>query len=87
MVKFIYECYGLDRISSDVTKPVQSYYGALCKRFNVTKNQVLRPSSIDMLLSAKSSCLMSDHVIKSQGNMKLFNGPLGKVFCGSDKDL
>ena len=30
---------------------------------------------------------MSDKVLKCRGNMKLYNGPLGKVFCGNDDNL
>ena len=62
-------------------------YSAVCKQFGVTPNQVKRPVKIDMLLSARSNYLMSDRVIKSHGNLKLFQGPLGKVFGGQEDSL
>ena len=58
----------------------------MCKKFNVTPDQVQRSVKIDMLLSSKSNHFMSDQVIKTVGQMKLYIGRL-VVFGGYDDSL
>ena len=59
---------------------------ARSKKFNVTPGQVQRSVKIDMLLSSKSNHFMSDQVIKTVGQMKLYIGRL-VVFGGYDDSL
>lgn len=83
----IVECFGLENIATCATLPKKRDYEALCHKFNISSNQVIRPKQIDLLLSQKEAYLMSDEVLKVEGNMKLYGGPLGLVFSGSDGDF
>ena len=81
------ECYGLKDIASDAILPDKASYNKLCGKFNVKPTHVQRPIRIDLLLSTKSNYLMSDSVMKVKDGMKLYTGPLGKTFAGSDVNL
>ena len=55
----IYEiqCYGLDVIASVAAPPEKESYAKMCAKFGVKPKQVVRPKSIDLLIS------MEDNVI------------------------
>ena len=83
----VYEisCYGLDVIASVAAPPEKESYAKMCARYGVKSKQVVRPSSIDILI-------LDDNVIhpkpvKTIGKMILYEGPLGKVFGGQDPEL
>ena len=45
--------------------------------------EVRRPTAIDLLISMRSNFLHPE-AVKTIGKMKLYDGPMGKVFGGSD---
>ena len=77
------ECYGLDEITKDPSPPDPTEYRLICESLGVKPTNVQRPKKIDMLLSAKSNHLMSDHVIKTHNGLKLYSGPLGMTISGN----
>ena len=84
----VYEipCYGLDVIASVAAPPERESYAKMCAKYGVKPKQVVRPNSIDILIS------MDDNVIhpkpvKTIGKMILYEGALGKVFGGQDPEL
>ena len=79
------ECYGLENITEKHTPLDPDMYAAICGELEVSPDEVQRPESIDMLLSARSGHLMSDNVIKESNGLKLFQGPLGKTISGNAK--
>ena len=79
-------CYGIEKITSDVSLPESDSYNRLCRKFDVKPRNVKRPSSIDLLLSMRQNHIHPS-AIKNIGNMMLYKGPLGMVFGGSDDDL
>ena len=82
----IIPCYGIDTITSDVSPPEPGSYNKLCQMFNIKTRNVRRPTSIDLLLSMRQNYLHPTP-IKTIGNMRLYDGPLGMVLGGSNKNL
>ena len=58
----------------------------MCARYGVKPKQVVRPSSIDILISMDDNVIYPKSV-KTIGKMILYEGPLGKVFGGQDPEL
>ena len=79
-------CYGADKITSDQTLPSDKSYKELCSKFKIDPREVRRPKKIDILISQRSSHL-HPKPIKMINGMNLAEGPLGKCFGGSDKNL
>ena len=84
--KYEFPCYGMDEISSVASPPEKSSYDKICKKFGVKPNQMKRPESIDLLISMRQNFLHPEPV-KTIDRLVLYDGPLGKVFGGQDKDL
>ena len=84
--RYEFPCYGMDKISSVASPPEKPSYNNLCSKFNVKPSQLKRPSSIDLLISMRQNFLHPEPVRRIDG-ITLYNGPLGKVFGGSDPDL
>ena len=82
----IIPCYGIETITSDVSPPEPGSYNTLCQMFNIKTRNVRRPTSIDLLLSMRQNHLHPSP-IKTIGNMRLYDGPLGIVLGGSNKIL
>ena len=82
----IIPCYGIETITSDVSPPEPGSYNTLCQMFNIKTRNVRRPISIDLLLSMRQNHLHPSP-IKTIGNMRLYDGPLGMVLGGSNKNL
>ena len=76
----------MDKISSVASPPEKSSYDKICKKFGVKPNQMRRPMSIDLLISMRQNFLHPEPV-KTINRLILYDGPLGKVFGGQDKDL
>ena len=72
----IIPCYGIEKITSDVSLPESDSYNRLCQKFNVKPRNVRRPTSIDLLLSMRQNHLHPS-AIKSIVNMRQYKGPLG----------
>ena len=66
--------------------PARDSYGKLCKNFGINPNQVLRPKKSDVWILMRQN-LYHPVPVKNIGNMTLYDGPLGKVFGGTDEDL
>ena len=76
------ECYSLPEITAD-SKPIdKKNYREICKKLSVDPGSVKRPQKIDILLSARSTHLMSDSCKGVFGGLRLYNGPLGKTITG-----
>ena len=84
--KYEFPCYGMDEISSIAEPPEKDSYNKMCSKFNVKPSQMKRPVSIDLLISMRQNFL-HPKPIKTIGGVVLYEGPLGKVFGGSDPDL
>ena len=82
----IIPCYGIETITSDVSPPEPGSYNTLCQMFNIKTKNVRRPTSIDLLLSMRQNHLHPSP-IKTIGNMRLYDGPLGMVLGGGNKNL
>ena len=81
------ECYGLPRIIKQCTPLDAAMYSNICKELEVDSGEVQRPESIDILLSSRSNHLMSDEVLASSSDLKLYLGTLGKTNCKNTKML
>ena len=83
----ILDCYGLDKISSEVELPDENSYANLCHKLGVHPEEVRRPKKIDLLISQREAHLMSDDVKSQVNKIKLYDGPLGQTISGTDPDL
>ena len=79
------ECYGLEKITENNTPLDPNKYANICSELGISPGEVRRPEKIDMLLSTKSSHLMSDEVLRESNGLKLFAGPLGRTIAGNAK--
>ena len=56
------DCYGLDVISSVAPPPEKKSYAAMCAKFDVSPEQVKRPSKVDLLISMWDNCIHPDKI-------------------------
>ena len=77
------ECYGLNEITKASPLPNHEAYKNICKSLQIDPSTVKRPSTIDLLLSAKDNYLMSDNVVRQKNGLKLYCGPLGQTISGN----
>ena len=84
--KHVYQCYGLDKISTAAAPPERQSYKQLCGKFGVKFEEVKKPVEIDMLISMRRN---PDHpkAVKTIGDITLYEGIFGKVFGGTDPEL
>ena len=82
----IFQCYGLDVISSAADPPDKLSYQELCGKFGIDMEEVRKPKNIDLLISMRRNP-HHPRPVKTIGNMTLYEGAFGKVFGGSDKNL
>ena len=76
------ECYSLEEITANSKQIDKDVFRKICKKFPVNPSQVKRPQKIDLLLSARSTHLMSDQVKSEAGGLRLYTGVLGKTISG-----
>ena len=82
----IFQCYGLDVISSAADPPDKLSYQELFGKFGIGMEEVRKPKNIDLLISMRRNP-HHPKPVKTIGNMTLYEGAFGKVFGGSDKNL
>ena len=83
--KIEYQCFGMEKIATADVPTVESY-DKICKEFDLSPAEVLKPQEIDLLISARA---ISDHPtpVKKFGHMILCEGKFGKVLCGTSENL
>ena len=77
------ECYAVESLGDKCDLPDKDIYGDICSKIKVSMKKVAKPKRIELLLSLKSSHLMSDKLIKMVEGVKLFSGPLGFCVAGN----
>ena len=83
---YVIQCYGLDVIASVAAPPDKESYAKMCAKFGIKPKQVVRPKSIDLLISMEDN-VIHPKPVKTIGKTILYDGPLGKVFGGQDPEL
>ena len=77
------QCYAVESLGDKCDLLDADIYKDICSKVKVTMKKVAKPKRIDLLLSLKSSHLMSDKLIKTVQGVKLFSGPLGFCVAGN----
>ena len=77
------ECYAVKSLGDKCNLPDTDIYEDICSKVKVSMKKVAKPKRIYLLLSLKSSRLMSDKLIKTVEGVKLFSGPLGFCVAGN----
>ena len=82
----VFECYGIDEITTPENLPDHEGYNALCKKFVIRPFEVKMPKYIDLMISMRDSEVFPVRV-KTIEKMTLFENCFGKTFGGWDPNL
>ena len=82
----VYECYGVEEITTPEDLPDPAGYNAICRNFGVLPSDVRRPKYIDLMISMRDGEDLPVK-IKSIEKITLFENCFGKTFGGWDSNL